>query len=76
MERASALYIRRCLGVLMPKWKKNATEFTVGVNISGTRGYQSTIPKPVIEALHAPREITFVLKGHKVELRASKPTQG
>ena len=55
----------------MPKWKKNATEFTVGVNYNETRGYQTSIPKPVAETLGKPKAITYVLKGKKVEVRTA-----
>jgi len=55
----------------LPKWKRDATEFTVGVNYNKTRGYQSTIPKPVIETLGNPDRITFIIKPKKrVELVA------
>jgi hypothetical protein len=56
----------------MPKWKKDATEFTVGVNYNEVRGYQTSIPKPVAEVLGAPKAITYVLKGKKVEVRGSQ----
>jgi hypothetical protein len=52
----------------MPKWKKDATEFTVSVNHNSERGYQSSIPKPIIEVLGNPQTITFILKGKKVEV--------
>lgn len=59
----------------MPKWKKDATEFTVGVNLNGVRGYQATIPKPVMERLEEPKQITFILHGKKVEVKAVKAIQ-
>lgn len=53
----------------MPKWKKDATEFTVSVNHNKTRGYQSSIPKPVMDTLGNPDRITFLIKPkQKVEL--------
>lgn len=52
----------------MPKWKKDAKEFTVSVNFNQTRGYQSSIPKPVMEALGQPETITFVLRGDTVNI--------
>lgn len=53
----------------MPKWKKDATEFTVSVNHNETRGYQSSIPKPVMDTLGNPDRITFLIKAKKkVEL--------
>jgi hypothetical protein len=45
----------------MPKWKKDANEFVVGVNYSDGRGYQSSIPLPVIDKLGKPNTIKFVI---------------
>lgn len=45
----------------MPKWRKGAKEFTVGVNYSDGRGYQSSIPKPVIDKLGKPNTLKFVI---------------
>jgi hypothetical protein len=56
----------------MPKWKKDATEFKVGVNYVDRRGYSSSIPKPVMEALGEPHSIKFVVKGKKVEIVAAE----
>lgn len=52
----------------MPKWKKGAKEFTVSVNYNESRGYQSTIPKPIMDALGAPESVTFVINGNQVKL--------
>lgn len=52
----------------MPKWKKDASEFTVSVNYNESRGYQSSIPKPVIEALGEPASITFEIVGNNVRV--------
>lgn len=52
----------------MPKWKKDAKEFTVSVNHNENRGYQSSIPKPIIDALGEPNSITFELNGKNVRL--------
>ena len=57
---------------LVPKWKKDATEFTVSVNHNEDRGYQTSIPKPVAEVLGEPKAITYVVKGKKVEVRAGR----
>ena len=35
----------------MPKWKKDAIEFTVSINYNESRVYQSLISKPIIDAL-------------------------
>ena len=54
----------------MPKWKKDATEFEVGVNYNEVRGAQSSIPKPVVDVLGHPEKVRFVIKGKHVELEA------
>ena len=54
----------------MPKWKRDATEFTVGVNYHPTRGAACSIPKPVTELLGEPKKVTYVVKGKRVELKA------
>jgi len=56
----------------VPKWKRNAREFTVGVNYNDVRGYQTSIPKPIAEALGKPKAVTYLLKGKRVELEAAK----
>jgi hypothetical protein len=35
----------------LPKWKQDATEFTVSINYNENRGFQSSIPKPIIDFL-------------------------
>ena len=50
----------------MPKWRKDAKEFTVSVNYNETRGYQTSIPKPVAEILGKPKAVTYIVKGGKV----------
>ena len=56
----------------MPKWSKDATEFTVSVGYHEIRGYQVYIPRPVVEHLEIhrdksrhPKPITFVLDGKR-----------
>jgi len=56
----------------MPKWKKDAKEFTVSVNYNPVRGYQSSIPKPIIEALGDPQNITFMINGNNVKITGTK----
>jgi hypothetical protein len=58
----------------MPKWKKDAKEFTVGVNYSDGGGYQSSIPIPVIDKLGKPNTIKFVIKDdtNTIELISGK----
>ena len=49
----------------MPKWKKDAKEFVVGVNFVENRGYSSSIPKPVVEILGNPDSIKYVVNEDK-----------
>lgn len=57
---------------ILPKWKKDAKEFTVSVNYNESRGYQSSIPKPIIEALGEPDTITFQIKGDQIKIIPKK----
>ena len=57
---------------IMPKYKENATEFSVSVNYHEHRGYAATIPRPIIEFLGNPEKITYTIKGKKVEVEPSK----
>jgi hypothetical protein len=59
----------------VPRWKRGAKEFTVSVNHNETRGYQSSIPKPIIEALGEPDGLTFVVKGKRVEVHAADKSE-
>lgn len=49
----------------MPKWKKDAKEFDVGVNYVEDRGYSSSIPKPVMDKLGKPDTLKFIIKDNK-----------
>jgi hypothetical protein len=49
----------------MPKWKKGAKEFTVGVNYVENRGASSSIPKPIIEKLGNPDSIKYIVNDDK-----------
>jgi hypothetical protein len=46
----------------MPTWTKDAKEFEVGVNYVETRGYSSSIPKPIMNLLDNPKRIKFIIK--------------
>jgi len=56
----------------MPRWKEGSREFTVRINSHETRGYQCTIPRPVIEALGEPERITFFVEGKKVKIEPAE----
>ncbi len=52
----------------MPKWKKDAKEFTVSINHNVHRGYQSSIPLPIIEMLGIPDKMTFEVHGKTIKV--------
>lgn len=56
----------------MAKWKKDQTEFDVSVNQDERRGYQSTIPKPIMEILNFPKRIKFVVEGKTIKIEKSE----
>lgn len=46
----------------MPKWRKGQVDFTVNVNYNPKRGYQSSIPIPIMDMLGQPRKIAFLVR--------------
>jgi hypothetical protein len=58
--------------IIVPKWKKDETEFPVNVSFHETRGYQAYIPKPIMDFLENPNTIKFVIKGKKVHVEPHK----
>ncbi|MHB1909745.1 MAG: hypothetical protein ACYCQJ_12890 [Nitrososphaerales archaeon] len=46
----------------MPKWKNNATEFSVNVNYNNEKGSSTRIPKPILEKIGNPEKIKFVIE--------------
>jgi hypothetical protein len=54
----------------VPRWKKDAKEFTVNVRYSRQTGIQTYLPKPIAEWLGNPPSITFVIRGRRLEVRA------
>lgn len=57
---------------MLPKWKKDAKEFTVSINHNESRGYQSSIPIPIIEALGKPDKITFEIHGKNIHVSSAR----
>ncbi len=53
----------------MPKWKKDSTQFTVSVNPT-EKGVRVYLPRPLYEHLGEPSDITFVIEGKRVLIRA------
>lgn len=60
---------------ILPKWKKDAKEFTVGINYNESRGYQSSIPKPIIEALGDPKSLKFLVNGKSIKIVSGDQTE-
>jgi hypothetical protein len=56
----------------MPKWKKDAKEFIVSINHNKSRGYQSSIPKPIIEALGDPNKLKFTINGKDIKISSAE----
>lgn len=54
----------------MPRWRKDQTEFTVSVTYHEHRGYQTYLPRPVMEMLDNPKAITFIIKNKKIEVES------
>ena len=52
--------------------EKRCQEFTVSVNYNEDRGYQSSIPKPIIDMLGEPDRIKFVIQGNRVIISKDK----
>ena len=46
----------------MPKWKKDAIDFLAHVAHHETRGYQTYVPKPVMEKLVESEHVKFIFK--------------
>ena len=49
----------------MPKWKKTDTLYTVKTAHHPKRGTQVYLPKPIVEELGRPSQITFLIKEDK-----------
>jgi hypothetical protein len=55
----------------MPKWKNNATEFSVNVSYNEEKGSKVNMPIPVLEKLGKPEKIKFVIgKNNVIEVEA------
>ena len=52
----------------MPKWKKDSKEFIVSVNYNQSRGYQSSIPKPIMDILGSPNALKFEVSGKTIKI--------
>lgn len=55
----------------MPKWAKDAKEFTVNIHYSDEKGSQIRVPKPILSKLGNPEKLKFVIKNNKIEVVSS-----
>ncbi len=51
--------------IVMPRWKKDAKEFTVAVDYS-RQGNRVYMPEPIAQFLGKPDKITFKIEGKRV----------
>ena len=54
----------------MTRWKKDETEFTVGLFVDKSRGSMCVIPKPIVDLFNEPGSLTFKIKNDKVSVGA------
>lgn len=46
---------------ILPKWKSNATEFSVNITYNSEKGSQIRVPKPILEKIGNPEKLKFVI---------------
>lgn len=51
-------------------WKKDATEFRVGLFYDNRRGCMMTVPKPVLEEMGKPESIMFRIRKDEITAEA------
>ena len=54
----------------MGRWKKDATEFRVGLFYDERRGCMMVVPKPVLEKMGRPESILFSIKKGRITVEA------
>lgn len=52
----------------MPKWSKDAKEFSVNVHYDKEKGSQVRIPKPLLDQMGNPDKVTFVISGENIKI--------
>ena len=53
---------------IVPKWSKDAKEFSVSVHYDDEKGSQVRIPKPLLERMGNPDKVIFVIDGKDVKI--------
>ena len=54
----------------MGRWKKDATEFRVGLFYDERRGCMMTMPKPLLDKMGRPGSVVFSVKKGKIVMEA------
>ena len=57
---------RTATGGMAGRWQPDATEFTVGTSCFEGRGYQCTVPMPIVRRPGLKKRITFKVPGKDV----------
>lgn len=55
----------------MTRWNKNETIFTVSINYDEKKGSVIRMPKPLLERLGKPKNITFKIIGENIVIATS-----
>ena len=58
----------------MPRWKKDATAFSVKVTFDGKNSMVCRIPKPILEALGNPDKLKFLIQKNSINIIADDVT--
>jgi hypothetical protein len=58
--------------VLLTRWKKDETEFSVKLTDDGKDSIICRVPKPILDRLESPSSIKFVIFGKKIIVEAGK----
>ena len=56
----------------MARWRKDETEFEVGVYYNEEKGSSIKIPKPILEKMDHPDKLKFIINGRNVTVVPSK----
>jgi len=56
----------------MTRWSKNETNFTVKINYNIKKGSIIRVPKPILEKLGNPLDVTFFLEGERIRIATTK----
>ncbi len=52
---------------MLPKWSKEAKDFTVHVDCYPERGCKVQVPKPIMDLLGNPQKVRYIVKGKEIK---------